>query len=168
MRGTVQALTDLVGSEARVAVSANALDMEAEALRQEWLGNEMRALSSAGLAPVEVDLRDFYADSAALVELLARRDMVWATGGNVFVLRKALKQSRLDQLLLAHVRDDSLAYGGCSAGACVCGPTLRGIDLVDTRTLMESRSSTAWGWSTTRSHRTSDATAHSARRWLDL
>jgi dipeptidase E len=58
-------------------------------------------------------------------------DMVWGTGGNVFVLRKALERSGLDELLLARLREDSLAYGGCSAGACVCGPTLRGIDLID-------------------------------------
>lgn len=91
----------------------------------------MRALSGAGLSPVELDLRAYYADPEALVEVLARLDMVWATGGNVFVLRKALKRSRLDELLLARLRDDSLAYGGCSAGACVPGPTLRGFDRID-------------------------------------
>jgi peptidase S51-like protein len=104
------------------------LDMEPDAERREWLGTETRALASAGFSPVELDLRGYYADPAALVELLARLDMVWATGGNVFVLRKALHRSRLDELLLAHLGDDSLAYGGCSAGACVCGPTLRVID----------------------------------------
>lgn len=131
VRGRVQALIDLVGSDARVAISANALDMEADAERREWLTKEMRALSGAGLSPVELDLRDFYADSAALVASLADLDMVWATGGNVFVLRKALKLSGLDELLIARLGDDSLAYGGCSAGACVCGPTLRGIELID-------------------------------------
>lgn len=124
-------MTDLVGSNASVGVSANAFDMEAEAERREWLRQEMRALSGAGLSPVELDLRDYYADQAALVERIDRLDMLWATGGNVFVLRKALKRSRLDELLLSRLRDDLLAYGGCSAGACVCGPTLRGIDLID-------------------------------------
>lgn len=131
VRGSVQALIALVGFGARVAVSANAFDMEADAERREWLGREMRALARAGLAPVELDLRDYYADPAALGEGIARFEMVWMTGGNVFVLRKAMKWSGFDKLLLAHLRDDSLAYGGCSAGACVCGPTLCGIDLID-------------------------------------
>lgn len=131
VRGPVQALTDLVGEDARVAIVANALDMEAELERREWLAKEMQALAGAGLSPVELDLRDFYADPGTLVESLTDLDMVWATGGNAFVLRSALKSSGLDELLLARLGDDSLAYGGCSAGACVCGPTLRGIELID-------------------------------------
>ena len=124
-------MTELVGAGARVAVSANAFDMEPAAERSEWLDKEMRALASAGLSPVELDLRDYYDDSAALGAAVAGLDMVWGTGGNVFVLRKALKRSGLDERLLAHLREDSLAYGGCSAGTCVCGPTLRGIDLIE-------------------------------------
>jgi dipeptidase E len=124
-------LTELVGAEARVAVSANAFDMEPAAERRDWLDNEMRALASAGLSPIELDLRGYYGDPAALAAVVAAVDMVWGTGGNVFVLRKALKLSGLDELLRVRLREDSLAYGGCSAGACVCGPTLRGIDVID-------------------------------------
>jgi dipeptidase E len=131
VRGRVGELTALVGAKARVGVSANAFDMESEAVRREWLGKETRALAGAGLSPVELDLRDYYAEPAGLLESLARLDMVWATGGNVFVLRQALKRSGFDELLSARVHDDALAYGGCSAGACVCAPTLRGIDLID-------------------------------------
>jgi dipeptidase E len=131
VRGRVEELTALVGANARVGVSANAFDMESEAVRREWLGKEMRALAGAGLSPVELDLRDYYAETTALLESLAGLDMVWATGGNVFVLRQALKRSHFDELLSARVHDDTLAYGGCSAGACVCAPTLRGIDLID-------------------------------------
>jgi dipeptidase E len=131
VRGRVPTLTELVGDGAKIGVSANALDREPDVERTEWLAKETHALESAGLCPVELELRDYYADPAALVEVLARLDMVWATGGNVFVLRRALQRSRLDELLLAHLRNDLLAYGGCSAGACVCGPTLHGIDLID-------------------------------------
>jgi dipeptidase E len=131
VRGPVQALTDLVGRSAAVGVSANAFDAEGESERRDCLEQELRALAGAGLSPVELDLRDYYADRAALVAVLDRLDMVWATGGNVFVLRQALARSGLDELLLPRVRDGSLAYGGCSAGACVCGPTLRGIELIE-------------------------------------
>jgi len=129
--GRVDALTELVGAAATVGVSANAFDAETATERREWLGKEMRALARAGLSPVELDLRDYFSDPVALGETLSRLEMVWATGGNVFVLRKAMHRSRFDELLLSRLQDDSLAYGGCSAGACVCGPTLRGIDLVE-------------------------------------
>lgn len=131
VRGRVEALTEMVGSDARVAVSANALDVEAAAVRREWLATEMHALAVAGLSPFALDLRDYYANPAALARLAARVDMVWTTGGNVFVLREALTRSRFDELLVARVRDDSIAYGGCSAGACVCAPTLRGIESIE-------------------------------------
>jgi dipeptidase E len=131
VRGRVEALTELVGPNARVGVSANALDMEPDGERGGWLRKEIRALTGAGLSPAELDLRACYDDPKALDETLARLDMVWATGGNVFVLRKALQRSGLDERLVACLRDDSLAYGGCSAGACVCSPTLRGIELID-------------------------------------
>jgi len=49
----------------------------------------------------------------------------------VFVLRRALAQSGLDRLLLDLLQADKVAYGGFSAGACVMGSTLRGLDLVD-------------------------------------
>jgi dipeptidase E len=56
---------------------------------------------------------------------------VWITGGNAFVLREVLRRSQLDRLLTDRVTDGSLAYGGYSAGACMAGPTLRGLELVD-------------------------------------
>lgn len=124
-------MTELVGPDASVGVSANALDAEPGSERDRWLLKEMRALADAGLSPAAFDLRDCYDDRQALQEMLACLDMVWATGGNVFVLRKALQRSGLDEVLPARLADDSLAYGGCSAGACVCGPSLRGIELID-------------------------------------
>jgi dipeptidase E len=58
-------------------------------------------------------------------------DLVWATGGNAFVLREALHRSGLDTLIVDRIADDTLVYAGYSAGACVCAPTLCGLELVD-------------------------------------
>lgn len=42
-----------------------------------------------------------------------------------------MRQSGLDEILREHISDDEIVYGGFSAGACVVGPTLKGVDLVD-------------------------------------
>jgi len=123
VRGRIDELTELVGDGAHVAVSANALDAEDADERRRWLELELSSLTDAGLRPFEVDLR-------ADVDL-ASADLFWATGGNVFVLRRALAHNGFDALLQERVRADELAYGGSSAGACVAGPTLRGIELID-------------------------------------
>lgn len=128
--GQVPQLTDLVGPGAVVAVSANALDAD-DALRAGWLEREVTALAAAGLSPIELDLRDYYRRPEGLQAALAGVDMIWATGGNVFVLRKALQRSGLDALLQESLRADALAYGGSSAGGCICAPSLRGIELVE-------------------------------------
>jgi dipeptidase E len=45
--------------------------------------------------------------------------------------RYALAESGADALLVDLLRDDALVYGGYSAGPCVLGPSLRGLELVD-------------------------------------
>jgi peptidase E len=87
--------------------------------------DELTALVGAG-ARVAVSANALDEVAAELVA-----DMFWATGGNAFVLRKALQRSGVDQVLDARVRAGSLAYGGSSAGACVAGSTLRGLELID-------------------------------------
>lgn len=57
--------------------------------------------------------------------------MVWANGGNAFTLLAAMKQSGFVEALRTLLDEDTIAYGGHSAGAIVATPTLRGIELVD-------------------------------------
>jgi dipeptidase E len=57
--------------------------------------------------------------------------LVWVTGGNSFLLRRAMQQSGFDEYILERRGTDTLVYGGFSAGACVAAPTLRGIHLID-------------------------------------
>lgn len=115
-----------------MAVTGNALDNLPNFPRQKWMEEERTLLSRSGLSCLALDLRDYYdGETEALCSTLAALDMVWATGGNAFVLREAFRRSGLDALLLERLTEDSLTYGGYSAGACVCGPTLRGIELVD-------------------------------------
>ena len=92
---------------------------------------EFDSLSSLGLSLKELDLREFLDKSDQLRSVMSRFDAVWVTGGNSFILRKAMFQSGFDQILHDLSSDANFLYGGYSAGVCVLTPTLRGIHLVD-------------------------------------
>jgi dipeptidase E len=129
--GEVAELVDLLAGGRRVAVTANALDT-VPGMRCDWLAAELSALASAGVDPFELDLRDYYGLlDGTLAGVLSEVDMVWATGGSVFVLIDAMQRSGLDGVLHTGLRDDALAYGGCSAGACVCAPSLQGFEAIE-------------------------------------
>jgi dipeptidase E len=107
-------LLAMVGQGARAAVISNALD-----------------LASHGLDAADLDLRHYFGKEDALEAVLADLDLVWVTGGNAFLLRRAMHQSGFDRLIGPLLERDKLVYGGWSAGAVVASPSLRGMDLMD-------------------------------------
>jgi dipeptidase E len=129
-----QALTQLVGAGARTAVVLNALDNLGDFPRAEHLEEERRVLELLDLAAFELDLRAYYGRRAALQTALNGVGLIWVTGGNVFVLREAIRRSGLEDFIGEQLHSEALAYGGYSAGACVAGPTLRGLEMVDDAT----------------------------------
>lgn len=127
-------LLHLAGGPCRAVVISNAVDMIPMAERQAYarkIHDPVVELRGAGLDAAELDLRDYFGNPAALERDLAQVGLVWAVGGNAFLLRRALRQSGLDAILARRLADDTLTYGGWSAGACVAGSTLRGLHLMD-------------------------------------
>ncbi len=125
-------LISMVPENKRAAVIFNALDFSSDLERkQSTIDREIHDLSEIGLEPEEFDLRPYFGNLGSLNEKLSRFGLIWAIGGNTFVLRRAMSQSGFDKFLIEHRNNDSLIYAGYSAGACVLSPTLRGIDLVD-------------------------------------
>ena len=88
-------------------------------------------LNAAGLTASPLDLRDYFGAPDRLEAALAALDMVWVTGGNAFLLRRAMRQSGFDRIAPPLIRAGKLAYGGWSASAVVACPSLAGIDLMD-------------------------------------
>jgi dipeptidase E len=130
----------LVGTEAsrlsslvhvrKAVVIANALD-NMSALRKEHLQGQLEELHTLGFEIAELDLRECFGAPDRLARRLADIGLIWVTGGNSFLLRRAMRYSGFDRYIGARKRDESLVYGGYSAGACVAGPTLRGVECVD-------------------------------------
>lgn len=121
------ALVDLVGRPGRIGVIAAACDAWTPNARAGAVTSELVSLRGLGFDPVEIDLRRETDPAERLSEVPA----VWVRGGNTFVLRHQLAVSGFDRALTELVVSGDLIYGGYSAGACVTGPDLRGLEYAD-------------------------------------
>jgi dipeptidase E len=124
-----EALLSLIRAPKAVVI-ANAIDNFRE-VREEHLHGQIAGLRRLGLDAEELDLRECFRDPRRLAIRMSAVGLVWVTGGNAFLLRRAMRYSGFDQYIADRKSDDVLVYGGYSAGACVAGPSLRGLDLVD-------------------------------------
>jgi dipeptidase E len=127
-------LRKLLNGGRRAAVIQNALDfIPAEARRayEATVYDPRQELGDWGIEAEELDLRDYFGRPDALKAALSRFDLVWAVGGNAFLLRRAMRQSGFDRVIVELLREDVLAYGGFSAGAVVATPSLKGIEIMD-------------------------------------
>ena len=115
---------------ARVAVIVNALDNRPHA-RARWLASQSAKLAALGFSAEELDLRRFFDQRMKAAAALRDFDMVWINGGNAFLLRRALGQSGLDEVVSERVAGNSLVYAGFSAAAVIASASLRGLELVD-------------------------------------
>jgi dipeptidase E len=131
-------LVSLVEPGSRGAVIANAMDDEPGADREAGVRRELAALRHLAIDADEVDLRAYLGQREKLDRDLRSYGLVWARGGNVFMLRYSLAASGADEVLRALLNEDALVYGGYSAGACVLGPTLRGFELADDPSTVEA------------------------------
>lgn len=121
----------LIGDNKRTAIIMNAQDNSLPEARAERLQREIENLTSLGLQPEELDLRNYFGKTEELKAAITEFGYFWVRGGNVFLLRRAYKQSGFDKLLVELLQNDKVAYGGFSAGICVLAPSLKGIELVD-------------------------------------
>lgn len=121
----------------KTAYISNALDFSDDKARREASEKgDIEELKELGLLPEIVDLRDYFNKKKELGEELSKFDVIWVRGGNVFVLRQAMRLSGFDEILKELKNKANILYGGYSAGVCVLGPTLKGIDIMDDVSLM--------------------------------
>jgi len=128
----VAVLCDLVGKRAgniTVGLIPNAKDYYAPRARRVKIRVVAQYLRSLGFHVGLVDLQE-RRSRRDLIQTLQKYDVLWAMGGNTFCLREAMKHSGFDKVI-AGVLEAGVVFAGESAGACVAGTDLHGVELAD-------------------------------------
>ncbi|OZU87592.1 hypothetical protein CIL03_16005 [Virgibacillus indicus] len=117
----------------KVAYINNALDFATDLERRNKSdAMDISDLERLGFAVDILDLKQYFHNPIELEKGLDHYDVVWARGGNSFVLRQAMRLSGFDEIVKKYFTNNKdILYGGYSAGICNLGPTLKGIHLVD-------------------------------------
>ena len=125
-------LSSLFGQNKMIAIIPNAWDNFTDlSKREQGLQREKNDLTKLGLIPEVVDLRDFFGKPEILRSKLSKYGGIWAVGGNTFVLRRAYHESGMDDWLKEQIGNREFVYAGYSAGICVLSPSLRGLETID-------------------------------------
>jgi dipeptidase E len=125
-------LAELLGKpllDVRVALIPNAKDYFAKRARDFTVGDLVAYMKHLGMQVDVVDLRD-YDSGEQLRAKLASYDLVWAMGGNTYMLRYEMRRSGFDGII-RDLLDQGVVYGGDSAGALVAGNSIAGIESAD-------------------------------------
>ncbi|MDR0591091.1 MAG: peptidase E [Candidatus Nomurabacteria bacterium] len=117
----LSALHELVGDNKTVLVILNASDRKSGLGRAWKRFKHLHHWRRAGFDPVELDLRKFFDKKAKLKKFIKSKSpgLIYAAGGNTFILRRAYKQSSFDDILVADLKEDKYVYAGGSAGAVI-------------------------------------------------
>ena len=130
--GGADELASLYEASRPVAYIANALDHVSDNVwLDEWIATDLNELNVAGVRAERLDLRQYFAGDREIERVLKKFSGVWLSGGNVFVLRQAMRLSGLDRYLYSRRNSEDFTYGGYSAACCVLSPTLRPYARVD-------------------------------------
>lgn len=125
----------------KLAYISNALDFSNDSERRKISEEKDYAdLHKLGFSIEKIDLRKYFGKKEDLKKKLQSFDIVWVRGGNVFVLRQAMKLSGFDSV----ISEIDIVYGGYSAGVCVLGPSLKYLDVVDDKTADPYKTNIIW------------------------
>jgi len=129
-------LQTLVPADKRhVAIILNANDDATPEKQKDRFARVKARFSEIGFTAEEIDLRNYFGETKISEEDLQQFGLIWVQGGNIFILRRAYRQSGFDEIITMMLHDDAIAYGGESAGAVILGPSFLGLDIVDDHTL---------------------------------
>lgn len=120
-------LLKLVGEGRKALFIENARDYYPAEKRANDLKEKLAMISELGFEVEELNLRNYFGRSAELRGFIDsyKPDLVFVSGGNVFLLATAFRLSGFDEILKEDLADDKYVYGGFSAGTMAICKTLR-------------------------------------------
>lgn len=139
-------LVRMADGNMRAAVINNASDYGTPDKRVEQMQKQIDMLAPLGFSVEEIDLRDYFDKAAELEAKLNGFGLVWLKGGNSFVLKRAIERSGFEAIIKKMLANDTVVYGGYSAGVVVASATMRGIELVDDAVIVPERYSPEFSW----------------------
>lgn len=132
----LEKLKTLIPPNKKTGYIPNALDYSSAdpVRRASHIEADIQSLKEVGLDVELLDLKDYLGKKNELKNKIQGYGAIWVSGGNVFVLRQAMKLSGFDDLLKDLNSRENFLYGAYSAGVCVLSPTLDGYQIVDNAT----------------------------------
>ena len=116
----------------KIVLITNARDAKIQNNEEkEKLNKNIEMLKEIGFEVNILDLKEYFGNNELLNKELKKYNSFCVIGGNVFVLRQAMKLSGFDQYLINNRDNNKLLYIGYSAGSCVLTKNLDGFQLVD-------------------------------------
>jgi len=131
----IEKLKKLVPNK-KIGYIPNALDFSDADLdrKKQHIKKDVSSLSEIGLHVEIIDLRNYFNKQNKLKNKLDKLGAIFISGGNVFILRQAMKLSGLDQTLQEFINKKDFLYAGYSAAGCVLSPNLKAYEIVDDAT----------------------------------
>lgn len=128
----IELLKEWVKNNNKMLVIPNALDVFEDSERKtNGILDKCKDLQELGFETQILDLRNYFNKEDELRSYLQDYNSFYVLGGNVFVLRQAMKLSGFDNYLNDISKLDNYLYAGFSAGICVLAKDLHGIHLAD-------------------------------------
>lgn len=116
----------------KIVLITNARDAKIQNNEEkEKLNKNIEMLKEIGFEVNILDLKEYFGNNELLNKELKKYNSFCVIGGNVFVLRQAMKLSGFDQYLINNRDNNKLLYIGYSASSCVLTKNLDGFQLVD-------------------------------------
>lgn len=100
-------------------------------IEKQKIKDNIKMLENIGFKVTKISLKKYFNKKTELKEILKQYHAFCVIGGNVFVLRQAMKLSGFDEYIKEISNEEEYLYIGYSAGSCVLSPTLKCLDLVD-------------------------------------
>lgn len=120
-------LLKLVGEGRKALFIENARDYYPAEKRANDLKEKLAMISELGFEVEELNLRNYFGRPAELRKFIGSYgpDLIYVSGGNVFLLATAFRLSGFDEILREDLAADRYVYGGFSAGTMAICKTLR-------------------------------------------